>query len=309
MRIVKYCVLEDPAAAVLLASLVFFSFFFPCYGLWRFAGVSILLVSGLAVAFASVGVVAYRKWAEHIRWEREQVRLSVTRPCPLCSNLQVTAKCRLCRKVCCSIHCLSKCSKYGCKKRYCIDHEHNLAKCASCNIGYCSVHINRCNACGNPYCMNHITKCTYCYNWCCNAALDYHPCPYFAQLVYVNEGQKRVSEDLLCSICAQPLLDPFQHNHTGSSICSQLSCKQCILKQNKSQCNHCHNNVKWKQIRISSVTKMFLFKPLDEVYVLCPNCNKQVMRGELWEHICREHLGTPTIDLESGQLKGKKRNN
>jgi len=106
-----------------------------------------------------------------------------------------------------------------------------------------------------------------------------------------------VSKDLLCGLCNHPLLDPMEHKFEEKIGCSQMYCKKCV--RNATLCPHCQSNVAWKEVAVLPSTQKLLFKPLNELKVLCRICKQAFARGELAAHI-------PTCPLDCAWECGKK---
>jgi len=104
------------------------------------------------------------------------------------------------------------------------------------------------------------------------------------ELIYVQED--KIPEDLLCSICCRALIDPVEHLPivSNSGSCSQIYCRKCV--ESLSQCPHCRYEIKWKSVENSAISQKFLFKPLSELLVICPQCCSPTERGQLKVHLC-----------------------
>ena len=101
------------------------------------------------------------------------------------------------------------------------------------------------------------------------------------EFIYFEEDL--INGDLKCEICSNPFIDPIEHNSIGKGGCSQIYCKKCIKDQQK--CPHCRNNVFWKDIEITPQSQRLLFKPLNNLKVICPICKNNYNRIELENHI------------------------
>ncbi len=96
-------------------------------------------------------------------------------------------------------------------------------------------------------------------------------------LTYVEEHP--VDEELVCTICHRPLLDPVIEPG-----CRQMFCRRCIegwLAQSTS-CPQCR--------QLTSTTAVappprFITKTLDALLVVCPLCCGHIQRKELPAHL------------------------
>ena len=107
------------------------------------------------------------------------------------------------------------------------------------------------------------------------------------EFVYFEEDS--IPENLLCGICTNPLINPVEHNPIGNAGCSSIYCKKCAINQKK--CPHCRNNVFWKSVEITPLSQLFLFKPLNDLKVICPICKGNYCRIELENHISKCPIG------------------
>jgi len=101
------------------------------------------------------------------------------------------------------------------------------------------------------------------------------------EFIYLREDS--IKEDLLCPLCYQAFIEPVEHLPIGTGTCSQIYCKKCV--ESLSKCPHCRNEVKWKPVDNSPLSQKFLFKPLDELLVICPQCCNPTERGQLKIHL------------------------
>ena len=123
---------------------------------------------------------------------------------------------------------------------------------------------------------------------------------YMAQpFEYAEEDS--IPEDLLCEICSSPFEDPVEHPPVGAAACSQIYCRKCTLKQEK--CPHCRHEVnQWTQVAITPSSQRFLYKPLQQLKVICPRCKNAVERGGLEAHLNDCGLGKYFFDWLAEQI-------
>jgi len=101
--------------------------------------------------------------------------------------------------------------------------------------------------------------------------------------LYVYADLSSVPDDLLCGVCFRPFVDAVEHQLIGSGGCSQLYCKKCV--QSQKLCPHCRNEVNWQPVAVGPSTQRLLFKPLNELKVMCPVCSQKCPRFDLQNHI------------------------
>ena len=83
-------------------------------------------------------------------------------------------------------------------------------------------------------------------------------------------------EEILCSICYLPLVEPTQHNQ-----CAIAFCKKCIEKANYN-CPVCQDGA--KKEGFSEVRTKFVLNILGRVRVFCDLCREEMGVGEFKQH-------------------------
>ncbi|EFC37858.1 predicted protein [Naegleria gruberi] len=86
--------------------------------------------------------------------------------------------------------------------------------------------------------------------------------------------EKEIDEDLICSICLHPFVDPISHNSCGNTFCAK-----CI--ENVTVCPLCNEGGFKKNCAASAKT---IRNMLDKLKVKCGMCKNIVLRGELKDH-------------------------
>jgi len=89
---------------------------------------------------------------------------------------------------------------------------------------------------------------------------------------YIDEDQ--IDEDLICCVCHQPFVNPKQHID-----CGNVFCHGCI--QQVKNCPLCRKQLNGQ---LSPVPKMITRK-LDDIEVICPDCNEIKKRADLENHV------------------------
>jgi len=105
-------------------------------------------------------------------------------------------------------------------------------------------------------------------------------CPENIEYNYVNENEP---ENLLCDICIYPFVNPVEHIDCGNEFC-----ENCIKKLEF--CPKCRGSLTFRMSfdqkpNVRAVTSKRLLNSLNEIKVICPNCNSHVPRGDLSNHI------------------------
>lgn len=86
---------------------------------------------------------------------------------------------------------------------------------------------------------------------------------------YVNENL--IESSLKCILCKRPLSEPWTH-----ILCEKLFCRKCIEEANF-VCSNCPNSNKFEffEVKVSG-----LINSLNELFVICTLCGKQMKRIE-----------------------------
>ena len=119
---------------------------------------------------------------------------------------------------------------------------------------------------------------------------------------YVNENS--ISEDLLCPVCTDPLIEPLCANQCGHTFC-----RQCITTtfRTMSQCPTCRESLELDDFRPVN-TRPFL-NQLNQLLVKCKMCSTtNIQRGNFNDHLTKcasIDVQCPAADMEC-DWKGKR---
>jgi len=91
-------------------------------------------------------------------------------------------------------------------------------------------------------------------------------------LVYENEDS--IDQNLICSVCREPVLEPIIH-----IPCQNMFCKACMTKL--SSCPLCRGVISKNHM---VPVPRFVHNTLNELKVICPSCNGSCARNELSNH-------------------------
>eukprot|EP01088_Endostelium_zonatum_P016465 TRINITY_DN4460_c0_g1_i1.p1 TRINITY_DN4460_c0_g1~~TRINITY_DN4460_c0_g1_i1.p1 ORF type:complete len:240 (-),score=26.84 TRINITY_DN4460_c0_g1_i1:74-793(-) len=100
---------------------------------------------------------------------------------------------------------------------------------------------------------------------------------------YVDDN---IDQELKCTICQEPLLDPILEPK-----CSQMFCKVCIYSwiQDKRSCPHCRHYTSKETL---SPVPRYVINTLNSLKVSCNYCQTAIERNKLEQHdnICSQKL-------------------
>ena len=106
-------------------------------------------------------------------------------------------------------------------------------------------------------------------------------CPKCARPRFQMSEEKEHLEDLMCSICLEPLWEPVQHNECGNSFC--LSCLE-EWSASHGACPLCKLGVDTKNKGSVSRVPNLVLAQLDRFRVKCSICGEAFERGRLLHH-------------------------
>ena len=106
-------------------------------------------------------------------------------------------------------------------------------------------------------------------------------CPKCARPRFQMSEEKEHLEDLICSICLEPLWEPVQHNECGNSFC--LSCLE-EWSASHGACPLCKLGVDTKSKGSVSRVANLVLAQLDRFRVKCSICGEAFERGRLLHH-------------------------
>jgi len=95
------------------------------------------------------------------------------------------------------------------------------------------------------------------------------------EYTYASGEEDKLSQDLQCAVCVQPLIEPTMH--TG---CQRMYCASCLAPL--AQCPECRGDLKDK---LNSVVPRFISNTLGSLRVICRQCNAVMERSTLQAHL------------------------
>ena len=101
-----------------------------------------------------------------------------------------------------------------------------------------------------------------------------------SEFIYANIDA--IPLELICSVCALPLVNPVEHPECGNEIC-----ESCTVSQ--ADCPSCN-----KPLVYRAITAKRLLTPLNNLSVHCPTCNVITKRSLLAEHYDNCEIGYTT---------------
>jgi len=99
---------------------------------------------------------------------------------------------------------------------------------------------------------------------------------------YADEDN--INEDLICPICLRPVINPTVHADCGNMFCKDCIDKSLAVCSNK--CPVCTIPITRKSVY--PVKLRMVLNQLNDLKVMCPNCNSICTRSYLAQH-CKLH--------------------
>jgi len=97
------------------------------------------------------------------------------------------------------------------------------------------------------------------------------------QIDFVYENEDSIDQNLICSVCREPVLEPIIH-----IPCQNMFCKACMTKL--SSCPLCRGVISKNHM---APVPRFVHNSLNELKVICPSCNGSCARNELSNHLSK----------------------